>query len=143
MTLREGSQALGAQRLGNVAYALHEGLCQSIPPGPGQEPVIRVFPAWPVEWDAEFTLLCRNGFLVTASMREGKVGFVEVHSRDGGTCRLRNPWGNDPIRVYRDGKRQEDVDGSMVTVDTDAGEDIVIVPSGASPEQRRLTGCSE
>jgi len=50
---------------GRAGEALQLALCQSVPAGPGKEPVIRVFPAWPKEWDAEYTLLARGGFLVT------------------------------------------------------------------------------
>lgn len=45
MTLREGPQALDAQRLGRAAEALHLALLQSSPPTPGGAPVIHVFPA--------------------------------------------------------------------------------------------------
>src|SRR6266487_1912934 len=65
MTLREGPQALDAQRLGRAAEALHLALLQSNPPVPGEDPVIEFFPAWPKEWDARFKLLARGGFLVT------------------------------------------------------------------------------
>ncbi|HMJ61938.1 MAG TPA: hypothetical protein VK493_09260, partial [Bryobacteraceae bacterium] len=52
MTLREGPQALDAQRLGRAAEALHLALLQSAPPGPGEESVIRLFAACPKEWNA-------------------------------------------------------------------------------------------
>ena len=62
------------------------------PPGPAREPVIRVFPAWPKEWDAAFTLLARGAFLVGSSMKAGKIESVRIESQAGGECRLRNPW---------------------------------------------------
>ena len=92
MTLREGPQALDAQRLGRAAEALHLALLQSNPPAPAQEPVIQFFPAWPKGWDASFRLSARGGFLVTASIRNGDVQSVELLSQVGGSCQVRNPW---------------------------------------------------
>jgi len=43
MTLREGPQALDAERLGRAAEALHLALMQSAPPEPGADCVISVF----------------------------------------------------------------------------------------------------
>ncbi|HEV2448051.1 MAG TPA: glycoside hydrolase N-terminal domain-containing protein, partial [Candidatus Sulfopaludibacter sp.] len=63
MTLREGQQALDAQRLGRAAEALQLALLQSNPPAPGRDPILHLFPAWPREWDAKFTLLARGAFL--------------------------------------------------------------------------------
>src|SRR5262249_51891791 len=71
MDLREGFQTNSVQRLGRAADTLHNALCQSAPAGPGQAPVIRVFPAFPREWDAAFTLLARGAFLVSSSIEGG------------------------------------------------------------------------
>lgn len=49
MTLREGYQTTGVQNLGRMADALHYALINSSPPGPGKDPVITLFPAWPDE----------------------------------------------------------------------------------------------
>ena len=87
MTLREGPQALDAQRLGRAAEALHLALLRSNPPAPGEDPVIEPFAAWPNEWDAKFKLGARGGFVVT-----GSKDAIEVEALVGGECRLRNPW---------------------------------------------------
>jgi len=71
---------------------------QSVSPRPGEPEVIRVFPAWPEAWDAEFRLLARGGFVVTSAIRGGKIQPVEIVSRLGEECRIRNPW-PDPCRV--------------------------------------------
>jgi hypothetical protein len=92
MTLREGPQALDAQRLGRAAEALQFALLQSSPPAPGEDPVIEFFPAWPKEWDADFKLRARGGFIVSASIRGGVVQSAELVSENGGECRLRNPF---------------------------------------------------
>ena len=87
MTLREGPQALDAQRLGRAAEALHLALLRSNPPAPGEDPVIEPFAAWPKEWTAKFKLLARGGFVVT-----GSPDTLEIEASIGGECRLRNPW---------------------------------------------------
>jgi hypothetical protein len=69
MTLREGPQALDAQRLGRAAEALHLALLQSAPPGPGEDSVICLFAACPKEWSARFTLLARG---VSSSRRRSR-----------------------------------------------------------------------
>lgn len=65
---------------------------QSVSPRPGEPEIIRVFAAWPPEWDASFRLLARGGFLVASEIKDGKVEFIEIESRLGEECCLRNPW---------------------------------------------------
>jgi hypothetical protein len=138
MDAREGPQTTSAQRLGNASDALRTALCQDLPAGPGQPSVIRVFPAWPKEWEAEYTLLCRGGFLVTSAMRNGGVEFVEIQSQSGGECRLRNPWGKTEVTFYRDGRRGERVKpdpSGLLRFNTSPRENIVCVRSGDTPQQ--------
>ena len=89
----QGIQSMGLEPSGMAAGTLQQGLMQSVSPRPGEPEVIRVFPAWPKKWEASFRLLARGGFLVTSSIRNGEVEFVEIESRLGEECRLRNPWG--------------------------------------------------
>jgi len=140
MTLREGVNAIGAQRLGLVCDALHLALCQSVPAGPAQNTVIRLFAAWPRAWDAEFTLLCRGGFLVTSSMRKGDIEFVEIYSQADAECRLRNPWPKKRLTIYRNGKAWKDTDGSsLVKFPTVKGESFVLVRKGTRQGRLRRT----
>jgi hypothetical protein len=69
MTLREGLQALDAQRLGRAGEPLQLALMQSNAPAPGEDSVIHVFPAWPKEWNGRFRLAARGAFVVSASIR--------------------------------------------------------------------------
>ena len=131
------SSDLDAQRLSRAAEALHLALLQSNPPSPGGDPVIRVFPAWPKKWDASYKLLARGGFLVTSSMQRGRIGFVELESQAGGECRLRNPWGENEVTLYRDGKKSENLKGSLLRFPTRKGERIVAVVSGDTPQAHR------
>jgi hypothetical protein len=132
MDLREGVQTMNVERLGRAADTLHTALCQSIPAAPGKEPVIRVFPAWPKEWDAEFTLLARGAFLVSSSMKDGQIGFVEIRSRAGGECRIRNPWPNTTIRLSRNGKESAEMSGSLLVFKANKDEIVQVVSKGVT-----------
>ena len=93
-----GYQAHSIEHLGLLTMILQEALLQSVSPRPGEPEVIRVFPAWPRAWDAEFRLLARGGFVVTSSIRGGEIQPVEIASRLGEECRIRTPW-PDPCRA--------------------------------------------
>jgi hypothetical protein len=136
MTLREGPQALDAERLGRASEALHLALLQSNPPAPGEDAVLHVFPAWPKEWSASYTLLARGGFLVSASIRDGRVAFVELESQAGGECRLRNPFDGEAT-LYRDGAKAEGLKGTMLRFATKKGERVTVLAAGASPADAR------
>ena len=73
MSLFEGPTAASVEHLGLLTTTLQESLVQSVSPRPGEPEIIRVFPAWPPEWDASFRLLARGGFLVSSEIRKGKV----------------------------------------------------------------------
>ena len=128
MTLREGHQALDAQRLGRASEALQLALLQSNPPEPGADPVIRVFPAWPRDWDARYGLRARGAFVVSASIRKGRIGFVELRSLAGAQARLSNPWGEAPVQVWRDGKQAETLEGTLITLQTQVDETVRVAP---------------
>jgi len=133
MDLREGPQTTGAERLGNASDALHTALCGDLPAGPAQPSVIRVFQAWPKSWDAKFKLLCRGGFLVSSEMSNGKIPFVQIESQLGGECRLRNPWTDSSVTLYRNGQKSKSLHDSLLTFQTSEGENIVVVPAGTEP----------
>jgi len=140
MTLREGINAIGAQRLGTVTNAVHEALCQSNPGTPGGQCVLNFFPAWPKDWNAQFTQAARGQFLVTASWANGTCEFIEILSQAGRPCRLRNPWPADKaVTIRRDGESWKTVDGKLVTFDTEAGARYLLLPSGAAPDSVRRT----
>lgn len=136
LSLAEGHQAMGAQRIGNAVAGLVLALCRATPPAPAGETVIRVFPAWPEEWDAQYSLLARGNFLVTSSVQKGTIDFVEILSQSGGECSLRNPWGDQTVvTVYQNGRKWKNMDGSLLTFKTKKGENFVIVQKDSSPDQ--------
>jgi hypothetical protein len=130
MDLREGPQTTSIQRLGRAAEALQYALCQSVPSSPGKEPVLHIFPAWPREWDAQYTLLSRNGFLVSSSMRKGLVEFVEVVSQAGKQLRIRNPWPGNQVVIYRNGKEWRVNKQESIELQTVVGDRTIFVKTG-------------
>ena len=114
-------------------------MLQCLAPKPGGDPVVRVFPAWPAEWDASFQLLAKGGFLVTSSIERGQVEFVEVRSQLGGECRLRNPWVTDGATLYRNGRKAEDLTASPLKLPTRKDEILLLVRKGSAPEQFKRT----
>lgn len=129
MTQLEGPQAIDAERLGRASEALHLALLQSNPPWPGEDPVLHVFPAWPKEWSARYTLLARGAFLVTATMDNGAVESVELESLAGAPCKLRNPFSGG-ADLYRNGSKAETLHGPLLEFNTQKGERISVRPSG-------------
>ena len=130
LMLREGPGAIECERLGLASQALCAALLQSVPPTPGEEPINYIFPAWPKEWDAQFTLAARNAFKIGASMKGGQIEFVEIQSTKGGQCRIQNPWGNKEATIYRNGKRDRNISGKLLNLSSKVGETIVLVPKG-------------
>ena len=133
----QGIQSMGLEPSGMAAGTLQQGLMQSVSPRPGEPEVIRVFPAWPHEWEASFRLLARGGFLVTSSSRKGEVEFVEVESRLGEECRLRNPWGGPCLLEVvgpGEGAGAEDpgVAGSMLDGGGADSDEVVLKREGES-----------
>ena len=119
---------------GILSAGLQDGLIQSISATPGGYPVIRVFPAWDKNKSAYFKLLAKGGFLVSSSVKNGEVSFVEINSQLGGTCRIRNPWPGNTMSLYRNNVKAEYLTGSLISFSTSIGEDITIVKKGVNPD---------
>ena len=130
MDCMEGVQALTAERLGRAADALHNALCQSIPSKPGEPTIIRVFPAWPTDWDARFRLLARGNFLISGSIEKGEVKYVEIKSQSGSDCRIRNPWIDKAIDIYNGQKKLKTVEGNLISFKTQVNGQYTLVRKG-------------
>lgn len=133
-----------AEGYGTWSAAIQTALSQSLAPTPGEDAVIRVFPAWPRSWDAKYKLLAKGGFLVSSSMTDGDIEYVEIESQLGETCLIRNPWDSD-ITLYRNGRQAETIpahENDLIKFNTVTGENIVIVREGTLPEQYRTSEVS-
>ena len=136
----EGGTAQSVEILGCIATTLQEGLLQSVSPRPGEPEIISVLPAWPRSWDASFRLLARGGFLVTTSYQNGQIEFVDLQSRFGETCRLRNPWKDDCVlSSSEDAASGRALQGEIVTFATTQGHTYRLLPQAtAQPQTARV-----
>jgi hypothetical protein len=133
LRLREGPGAIDAEHLGGLVSGIHSTLLASEPDeseAPAGNPVLKVFNAWPRDWDGAFTLLARGGFLVSASHRGGKTEVCELVSQAGETCCLQNPWPQSDVDLYRNGVKAETLRGPLLKFATRKEEKILVAPSG-------------
>ncbi|MFD1045386.1 hypothetical protein ACFQ1S_07185, partial [Kibdelosporangium lantanae] len=81
--------------LGVHLAAMNESLMQSY------NGKIRVFPAVPSDLVGKFTLLAKDGFLVSSEREAGETKYVGIRSLYGKSTRVVNPWGTQQVRVRR------------------------------------------
>ncbi len=127
-SLFESPQGHNVEPSAIITGAVQDGLMQSLSPAATEPEVIRVFPACPASWDASFTLLARAGFRVTSTRKNGVIPFVEIESRLGGMCQLRNPW-NASCFVAEEGKRKQPLSGDILRFKTKAGKRYQLFPN--------------
>ncbi|MEU6432080.1 hypothetical protein ABZ860_39775 [Microbispora sp. NPDC046973] len=127
--------------LGVHLTALNESLMQSY------NDRIRVFPAVPgdASFAGKFTLLAKDGFLVSSEREAGEVKYVGLKSLYGKQATVVNPWNGQQARVRRvsDGAILTTGSGAEITFATAAGA-VYVVERTAKPlnayAQARLTG---
>lgn len=118
----------GIETCGGITAGINEMLLQSY------EGVLRLFPCWPAERDARFANLRAWGaFLVSAELAQGVVQGVELLSEQGGDCRLMNPWPGQPVRLTRNGRPAEVLQGERLAFTTAPGE---VLAMGRHPAVR-------
>ena len=117
---------------GNFAFAsaVQEMLLQS------QSGVVRAFPAIPAAWTevAFQDLRARGAFLVSATMRGGRVVEVRVTSEQGGELRLENPFAGETVRISgipEDRVRRRE---KILVLEMRMGEACVLTPGRIGPE---------
>ncbi|WP_329100375.1 carbohydrate-binding protein [Micromonospora sp. NBC_01699] len=81
--------------LGIHLAAMNESLMQSY------NDKIRVFPAVPSGFVGKFTLLAKDGFLVSSEREANETKYVGIKSLYGKQARVVNPWGTQEVRVRR------------------------------------------
>ncbi|HVQ97028.1 MAG TPA: hypothetical protein VMU51_38795 [Mycobacteriales bacterium] len=127
--------------LGVHLTALNESLLQSY------NDRIRVFPAVPADssFVGRFTLLAKDGFLVSSEREAGEVKYVGLKSLYGLPARVVNPWGTAQVRVRRtsDGAILATSSAAEISFGT-AANTVYVVERTAKPlsayTQTRLTG---
>ena len=135
LRLREGPGAIDAEHIGGLTSGIHSSLLKDDSKEPGDDPILQVFSAWPKEWDCEFELLAPGAFIVSSAQEKGKIQFVKLHSKVGGECRLENPWNDEQVTLFRNGKAVENLNGSPLEFETEKGENIIIVKEGTTPKE--------
>jgi len=129
------SQAHSVEILGSISTMLQDGLLQSVSPRPGEPEIILLLPAWPKQWQATYRLLARGGFLVSAAAEDGQIAFVEIESRLGEPCRLRNPW-KGPCRLAEVGGKVRELSDDVLRFDTRKGGRYRLTPASQPPPDR-------
>lgn len=143
--LHDQGDYYSAEGYGTWSAAIQQALNQSIAPLPGKDPVIHVFPAWPIKWNAKYQLLAKDGFLVSSSLENGEIQYVEIESQLGAICHIRNPW-KCSVDLYRYGRKAENFnvgENGLLSFETIVGENIVIVKEGDNPERYYSSGIIE
>ncbi|GGA10173.1 hypothetical protein GCM10008018_64510 [Paenibacillus marchantiophytorum] len=85
--------------------------------------ILRFFPNWNLEIDAEFTTLrAVGGFLVSALVNQGDIQWIEIYSEAGTLLRLYNPWDQGAKMISSSG--QTVWTDSLITIETTQGEHI-------------------
>lgn len=88
------------------------------------EGIIRIFPDWDFDIDCSFENLRADGaFLVTASVRNGKIGTVIIKSEKGRKLRIVNPFGRAVLKV---GKSETVSDEKIIDISLPKGETVYI-----------------
>jgi hypothetical protein len=89
---------------------------------------LRFFPNWPAHKRAEFrTLRAAGGFLVSASLADGAVQWIEITSEAGAPLVIVNPW-QGAVRCLR-GAGESIMLDDVLRLDTQPGEVIVLMSS--------------
>ena len=89
-----------------VSGLITEFLLQSV------DNIVRIFPAWPSDKEAEFSnLRARGGFLVSAQQKDGLILNFTVESTAGGELKLVSPWDRIGVKY---------ADGSVVSLTPDS-----------------------
>jgi hypothetical protein len=88
---------------------------------------IRLFPNWPLKKNAEFhNLRAAGAFLVSATLKDGKIMIVEIISEAGAPLKILLPWAKGGTMKNARGKSV--FRSSLVEVNTEKGERITFTP---------------
>jgi hypothetical protein len=109
----------GIETLAAVPLTINEMLLQSY------EGVVRVFPCWNHTKDAGFHGLRAYGaFVISSSIKNGTIGYVQLLSEKGRPCVMKNPWPGEKVQLVRNGKKAEMLQGKDLRFQTAENEAI-------------------
>ena len=117
----------GVENLNVTTSGLDEMLLQSL------QNDVKVFPDWPSGSNAKFgDLLAYGDFLVSSSIRNNAVQYVQTTSQAGGNYTFTNPWPGQSMEYYDNGTDEGTLSGTKITLNTTVGETIDLAPAGTS-----------
>lgn len=123
----------GIENLSTVPNTINEMLCMS------HGHVLRVFPVWPRDRDAQFQdIRAWGAFLVSSALQGGQVQYVKIRSEQGRDCAIVNPWPEQEVRVYRQGRPAEILSGERFTCQTHKQASLILAPAGLSSQDLGL-----
>ena len=76
-------------------------------------------------------------FVVSASIREGRVDFVELESETGSEAAGYGIRSMAKVTLYRDGAKAEQLKGTMLRFVTRRAESVTVLPTGTAPADVR------
>jgi alpha-L-fucosidase 2 len=117
----------GIENLNVTTSGLDEMLLQSF------QNDVKVFADWPANTTAKFgDLLADGDFLISSSIANSTVQYVQAVSQAGGNYVFTNPWPGQSVEYYDNGTDQGTLSGTKITLSTTAGETIDLAPAGTS-----------
>ena len=90
------------------------------------ESVIYIAPAWDMKYDAKFMLSARGGFDVCCEIKDGKVRAVEIYSKCGKKCIVKNNFGK-PVEVEFPNGESKSFDGEYIEFETEKDNSYAIL----------------
>jgi alpha-L-fucosidase 2 len=117
----------GVENLNVTTSGLDEMLLQSF------QNDVKVFPDWPTDSNAKFgDLLAYGDFLVSSSIENNAVQYVQATSQAGGKYTFTNPWPGKHFAYYANGVYRGTLSGAKITLNTTADETIDLAPIGTT-----------
>ncbi|HEX3513127.1 MAG TPA: carbohydrate-binding protein [Trebonia sp.] len=117
----------GVENLNVTTSGVDEMLLQSF------QNDVKVFADWPANTTAKFgDLLAYGDFLISSSIANNTVQYVQAVSPAGGNYVFTNPWPGQSMEYYNNGTDEGTLSGTKITVSTTAGETIDLAPAGTS-----------
>jgi alpha-L-fucosidase 2 len=117
----------GIENLNVTTSGLDEMLLQSF------QNDVKVFADWPANTTAKFgDLLADGDFLISSSIANNSVQYVQAVSQAGGNYVFTNPWPGQSMEYYDNGTDEGTLSGTKITLSTTAGESIDLAPAGTS-----------
>ncbi|MBI9015837.1 MAG: hypothetical protein JEZ07_01115 [Phycisphaerae bacterium] len=100
------------------------------------ESVIRLFPVWPRNINAQFeNIRCWGAFLVSSLLVDQKIQYVKLYSEAGRECTMVNPWPEKKVDVFRDGQRYQTLQGEKFSFKTNINDNLLLAPTDITYEQ--------